>query len=108
MDAVGFDWYDPVASHAMRVPGRRTPQGTRDWSIGRAYWDVESHPAALRAWCLTESALRPGLPLWVVENGMATRTVDGGAVPREDGMDRPRYVREHLGAWWTPWRRALP
>ena len=24
LDAVGFDWYDPVASHAMRVPGRRT------------------------------------------------------------------------------------
>jgi hypothetical protein len=98
MDAVGFDWYDPVASHAMRVPGRRTPSGGRDWSFGRAYWDVESHPAALRAWCVTESALRPGLPLWVVENGMATRTLDGQAVPREDGMDRPRYVREHLGA----------
>ncbi len=47
---------------------------------------------------MTESALRPGLPLWVVENGMATRTLDGRAVPREDGMDRPRYVREHLGA----------
>jgi beta-glucosidase/6-phospho-beta-glucosidase/beta-galactosidase len=98
MDAVGFDWYDPVASHAMRVPGRRTPSGGRDWSFGRAYWDVESHPAALRAWCVTESALRPGLPLWVVENGMATRTLDGRAVRREDGMDRPRYVREHLGA----------
>ena len=98
MDAVGFDWYDPVASHAIRVPGRRMPSGGRDWSFGRAYWDVESHPAALRAWCVTESALRPGLPLWVVENGMATRTRDGRAVPREDGMDRPRYVREHLGA----------
>jgi beta-glucosidase/6-phospho-beta-glucosidase/beta-galactosidase len=33
-----------------------------------------------------------------VENGMATRTRDGRAVRREDGMDRPRYVREHLGA----------
>jgi beta-glucosidase len=98
MDAVGFDWYDPVASHAMRVPGRRTPSGARDWSFSRAYWDVESHPAALRAWCVTESALRPGLALWIVENGMATRTRDGQAVRREDGMDRPRYVREHLGA----------
>ena len=27
LDAVGFDWYDPVASHAMRVPGRRTAVG---------------------------------------------------------------------------------
>ncbi len=98
LDAVGFDWYDPVASHAMRVPGRRTPGGGRDWSFGRALWDVEPHPAALRAWCATEAALRPGLPLWVVENGMSTRVRDGRPVPREDGMDRPRYVREHLGA----------
>jgi beta-glucosidase len=98
LSAVGFDWYDPVASHAVRVPGRRTPGGRRDWSFGRTYWDVESHPAGLRNWCVTESALRPGLPLWVVENGMATRVRDGRPVPREDGMDRPRYVREHLGA----------
>jgi beta-glucosidase/6-phospho-beta-glucosidase/beta-galactosidase len=97
LDAVGFDWYDPVASHAMRVPGRRTAGG-RDWSAGRALWDVQASPAGLRSWCATEAALRPGLPLWVVENGMATRVRDGRALPREDGMERPRYVREHLGA----------
>ena len=98
IDSVGFDWYDPVASHAMRVPGRRSPAGGRDWSFGRALWDVEPDPALLRLWCATESALRPGLPLWVVENGMATRVRDGRALPRADGLDRPRYVREHLGA----------
>jgi beta-glucosidase len=99
VDAVGFDWYDPIASHAMRVPGRRSPDGGgRDWSFGRALWDTESHPAALGSWCATEAALRPGLPLWVVENGMATRVRDGRAEPRADGMDRQRYVREHLGA----------
>ena len=37
---------------------------------------------ALRAWCVTESALRPGLPLWVVENGMANRDPTGGPCPR--------------------------
>ncbi len=98
IDSVGFDWYDPVASHAMRVPGRRTPAGKREWSMGRALWDVEPDPALLRTWCATESALRPGLPVWVVENGMATRVRDGLALPRADGLERPRYVREHLGA----------
>jgi beta-glucosidase len=98
LDAVGFDWYDPVASHAMRPPGRRTADGGRDWSFGRAPWDVKAHPAGLRSWCATEAALRPGLPLWVVENGMATLVRAGRPVPREDRMDRPRYVREHLGA----------
>jgi beta-glucosidase/6-phospho-beta-glucosidase/beta-galactosidase len=98
LDAVGFDWYDPVASHAIRVPGHRRQDGGRDWSFGRALWDTEAHPAGLRSWCATESALRPGLPLWVVENGMSTRVRDGRPEPRADGMDRPRYVREHLGA----------
>jgi beta-glucosidase/6-phospho-beta-glucosidase/beta-galactosidase len=98
LNAVGFDWYDPVASHALRVPGRRGADGGRDWSAGRALWDVPSHPAGLASWCATEAALRPGLPLWVVENGMATRVQNGRAQPRADGMDRPRYVREHLGA----------
>ena len=105
VDAAGFDWYDPIASHAMRVPGRRVGgagggngAGGRDWSFGRALWDTVSDPAALGSWCATEAALRPGLPLWVVENGMATRVRDGRAEPRADGMDRPRYVREHLGA----------
>ena len=98
IDAVGFDWYDPVASHALQRPGQRRRDGSREWTFGRAIWDVESHPDALAAWCATEASLRPGLPLWVVENGMATRVHDGRSERRADGMSRPRYVREHLGA----------
>ncbi len=84
----------------MRDAGtaRRRAAAGRDWTFGRALWDTVSDPAALGSWCATEAALRPGLPLWVVENGMATRVRDGRAEPRDDGMDRPRYVREHLGA----------
>jgi beta-glucosidase len=96
--AVSFDWYDPVASHALRLPGRRLPEGGRSWQVGRALWDVPADAAGLRAWCRTESALHPGLPIWVVENGMATRMVDDRSVPREDGWDRPRYIREHFAA----------
>jgi beta-glucosidase/6-phospho-beta-glucosidase/beta-galactosidase len=98
MGAIGFDWYDPVASHALRLPGRRGSQGDREWSAGRAIWDVPPHPAGLRAWCRTESAFHAGLPLWVVENGMATRVVDHHHLPRTDGWSRPRYIREHLAA----------
>jgi beta-glucosidase len=98
LSAVGFDWYDPIASHASRLPGRRSLDGQRDWSVGRALWDVPSHADGLRAWCRTELALHAGLPLWVVENGMATRVVEGRQVPRQDGRDRPQYIREHFGA----------
>jgi len=96
--AVGFNWYDPVASHAVRMPGRRVPDGGRSWTVGRAIWDDPADPEGLRSWCRTESALRPGLPLWVMENGMATRVEGDRAVPRQDGWDRPRYIREHFAA----------
>ena len=66
--------------------------------MGRAMRDVEPNPPALVRWCAIESALRPGLPLWVVENGMCSRVRHGHAVRRADGVDRPSYVREHLGA----------
>jgi beta-glucosidase len=36
--------------------------------------------------------------LWVVENGMCNRVRDGRSLPRLDGWDRPRYLREHLAA----------
>jgi len=98
LGAIGFDWYDPVASHALQVPGRRGADGSRDWSAGRAMWDLPPHAEGLRNWCRTESAFHAGLPLWVVENGMATRVRDGRSAARQDGWDRPRYVRDHLGA----------
>ena len=94
LGAIGFDWYDPIASHALRFPGRPRPGGGRDWTVGRALWDVLPDAPGLRAWCQTESALHAGPPLWVVENGMVTR----GGAPRADGWERPRYLREHLGA----------
>jgi beta-glucosidase/6-phospho-beta-glucosidase/beta-galactosidase len=98
LGAVGFDWYDPVASHALRVPGRRAANGARAWSTGRALWDVPSNAAGLRDWCRAESALHADLPIWVVENGMATHVRNGTSEPRDDGWDRPRYLRAHLGA----------
>jgi beta-glucosidase len=97
LGAVGFDWYDPVASHAIRVPGRRGTGG-RDWSAGRAIWDIAPDADAMGDWCRMEAAVHPGVPLWVVENGMATRVVDGRAVPRQDGWSRPRYMKDHLRA----------
>jgi hypothetical protein len=98
LGAIGFDWYDPVASHALQLPGRRRPDGGRDWSAGRPLWDMPVHPDGLRAWCRTESALHPGMPLWVAENGMATRVAGGRPVVRADGWDRSRFLKEHFAA----------
>ncbi len=98
LDAVGFDWYDPVASHAIRMPGHRTSGGRRSWDPSQAMWDVPSNPAGLTAWCRDSHSFNPQVPVWVVENGMVTRVHNGRAYPRLDNLDRPRYLREHLGA----------
>jgi len=97
LDAVGFDWYDPVAGHALQLPGHRT-SGGRSWDPGRAIWDTRADPRGLAAWCRDQHTLTPDLPLWIVENGMATRVLRGRSYRRQDGWDRARYLRAHLGA----------
>jgi hypothetical protein len=58
-----------------------------------------SHPAGCAPGAGPSPRCARGLPLWVVENGMATRRGRATApFPREDGWDRPRYIREHLAA----------
>jgi beta-glucosidase len=45
-----------------------------------------------------QHALAPGIPLWVVENGLCNRVRDGRSFARLDGWDRPRYLRENIAA----------
>lgn len=97
LDATGFDWYDPIASHATRRPGHRTAGGRR-WEPSRAIWDVRADPAAMTRWCRDQHDLLPGLPLWIVENGLCTRVRNGRSYPRPDGWDRPRYLAAHVAA----------
>ena len=97
LDAVGFDWYDPVAGHAVRLPGHPSSCGRR-WQADTALWDTPADPESMTGWCVEQHQITPGLPLWIVENGMATRVRHGRAYPREDGLDRARYVGSHVAA----------
>ena len=97
LDATGFDWYDPVASRAIRLPGHRTAGG-RNWEPSTAIWDVPPDPPAMTRWCRDQHQFLPGLPLWVVENGLCSRVRNGRSYPRLDGWDRPRYLRAHVAA----------
>ena len=97
LEATGFDWYDPMAGHTLRLPGHGSAGGRR-WSPSRAIWDVVADPAAMTRWCVDQHELLPDLPLWVVENGLCTRVHNGRNYPRSDGWDRPRYLAEHIAA----------
>ena len=55
-------------------------------------------PAGCTGWLGAQHRRDPGVPLWVVENGMCTRVRQGRPSVRLDGWDRPRYLREIVAA----------
>ena len=95
LDVVAFNFYDPVVGHRLRLPGRRTAGG-RAWTPLRQIWDDTVDPDALALYCPLNH--EPGLDLWVAENGLCNRVVDGHAVPRTDGWDRVSFLRANLAA----------
>ncbi|MCL6095316.1 MAG: family 1 glycosylhydrolase [Actinobacteria bacterium] len=95
MDVSQFDYYDPAASHELKVPGRRTTGG-RVMTPRRMLWEMSPDPTALVSWCRLEG--EPGLDTWVVENGMCNRVRNGRSYRRLDGWDRARYLRENIAA----------
>ncbi|MDA8343324.1 MAG: family 1 glycosylhydrolase [Actinomycetota bacterium] len=97
LDILGIDYYDPVVSHHVRLPGHRTAGG-RTAEPGRRLWDDLVDTDGLGRWLRAESARAPGMDLWVVENGLCNRVVHDRSYPRLDGWDRSRYLRASLGA----------
>jgi beta-glucosidase len=97
LDVLGLDYYDPVVARHFRRPGHPTAGG-RNPMPSRELWDDVAEPAGLTRWLEVQRDLAPGLPLWVVENGLCNRYRNGRSFPRTDGWDRPRYLRENVAA----------
>ena len=95
LGTVQLDWYDPVVSNHIRLPGHRTAGG-RTWQPARPLWDDPPDPPGLVRHA--GANVEPGLDVWVVENGLCNRVVGSTSYPRLDGWDRPRYLEAHLGA----------
>jgi hypothetical protein len=89
LDVVAVDHYLPAIADHARIRNR-------------GLWGDRPAPAELIRYLKLNH--EPGLPLWVVENGLCSR--DHAA--RADGWDRPRYLREHLDAVRTAVDRGLP
>jgi len=107
LDAFGLDWYDPVVARHFRLPGHRTAGG-RNPRPTRELWDDVPDPPGLARWLSDQHDLAPGLPLWVVENGLCNRVQHGRTLRRLDGWDRPRYLRDNLAAVVAAVDRGVP
>ena len=105
LDVVQFNYYDPVAAHRLRLPGRHTAGG-RSWSPFRQIWDDGVSPEGLLTYCRLNA--EPGLELWVAENGLCNRVRNGHAYPRLDGWDRVRYLQANLAAVAAAVDEGLP
>jgi beta-glucosidase len=105
LDVTQIDYYDPIASHHLRLPGHRTAGG-RNWQPGRALWDHVENPRALASFAALNHA--PGLDVWVVENGLCNRVRRGRSYPRLDGWDRPSFLRASLSAVVDALGRGVP
>lgn len=105
LDVTQIDYYDPTVAQHLRWPGHRTAGG-RNWLPARLLWDDPPHPPGLTTYCGLNT--EPGLDVWVVENGMCNRVRRGRSYPRLDGWDRPRYIKENLGAVVTAIELGVP
>jgi len=94
LDVAQFDYYDPIISHHLRLPGHRTAGG-RNWLPGRLLWDEHPNPGGLVEYSRLNH--EPGMQVWIVENGMCNR-VNGRSYQRLDGWDRVRYLQANLAA----------
>lgn len=104
-DVTQLDFYDPGIGHQLQAPGART-SGGRTTEPGLPLWDQHHDPAAFAAY--TRDAVAPERDVWVVENGMCHRVRNGRVYDRRDGLDRPRFLREHLGAMVDLLDRGVP
>lgn len=95
IDVSQIDYYDPIVSHHLRIPGHRTAGG-RTWTTGRHLWDHVEDPDGLASFAQLNH--EPGLGMWVVENGLCNRVVRGRSYPRSDGWDRPSFLTKSVAS----------
>ena len=107
LDAIALDHYDPRLSRSLRQPWREVGGERRVWPFpDHDEWVHD--PAELFASLRQLGALHPGRPIVLMEHGMATKRERGRAVPRADGLTRPRFLAEQLSALAASMDAGLP
>jgi beta-glucosidase/6-phospho-beta-glucosidase/beta-galactosidase len=96
LDALATDIYHVWLKRRLHWPGALSVGG-RDWSVTRKLWEDPPLPDTFGTFCRL-AADDTDLPVWVMENGICNRVVDGVAYPRRDGWNRVAYLVDHLAS----------
>jgi beta-glucosidase len=89
LDYIGFDYYTGTAAD--------NPAATQDAS---AQWTIKLQPEDIYYVSRYYAQRYPGLPIYIVENGMVT---DNG-MPRPDGVTRSQYLNDTI--FWVQRAKA--
>jgi len=95
LDVKQVNFYDPRLSNFVRMPGRISA-GKRQWRPDPKHWEQRPCPELFATYL--QANHQPGQEIWILENGLCSPVVHGRQLPREDGWDRPRYLRANLAA----------
>lgn len=93
VDFLAFDYYDPFP---WNIVGSSTPGNGRGSGPVVDEWDWKPHPKGLGLALQLYAQAAPGRPVWIAENGMATRGVGPKSYERKDGARRDLFIQAHL------------
>lgn len=104
MDYIAFDYYDPFAAHAFRLPvlwdhelKNKSPRAWMMNTVTSKWWDWRVLPRGLHFFCDYYSRDFGGRDILIAENGMALRRrPDNRHTPRRDRITRSRFLEMHL------------
>jgi beta-glucosidase len=95
LDFLAIDYYDPFLRNYPRIPSIKDIRQKRFTPIAQL-WEQVLNPAGLYCFLKAYSINGQGLPLMVLENGMAYRARGGRVEARGDGATRDRFLQSYL------------
>jgi len=95
LDYVAVDFYDPFARTMLKMP---TLQDVREKRINlnAEHWEWVLNPVAMYHFLKADTINAEGLPVFVVENGMAHKVRDGRVEQRLDGATRDTFLQAFI------------
>lgn len=107
MDFLAVDFYDPFLRHMVRFPGLADLREGR-FQLHFDHWDQVLNPRAMYHFLKAACINGEGLPVVILESGMAGKVHRGRAAPRRDGATRDRFLRYYLFEAMRALKEGLP
>jgi len=95
LDYLAIDFYDPFPRNMIKAP---TVQDIREhrFNINTEHWEWMLNPVAMYHFLKADTINADGLPVFIVENGMAQKVYKGRVEQRRDGATRDTFLQAYI------------